>query len=291
MKIIIIAILIIFVLCYWCRSNDNDTFEQFHESSELSSELNGSFPRIIFQTWKSKTIIPENMKKWSSTWKKFHPNYKYILWDDEDNRNFIKKFYPWFLPKYDSYDVMIKRADAIRYFFLYHYGGIYVDMDFECLKNLDELLKKNKESNVVLGKMSEKDHPNNIPNAIMISKPRHEFWLYVFKELLLQDSKGQTEQTTGPILLKDSIKSYKNRQTGTDKDVINIRKLLDSSKLSPISTSTKITILDPVYFYPIDWTNESHQKKMRLPVLKGKKLDVKRMFPNSYAVTFWAHSW
>ena len=78
-------------------------------------------PRRIFQTWKSKTDIPENMSYWQSTWRKHNPDYVYQLWDDEDNRNFIKEYYPWFLEKYDSYDVMIKRADAIRYFYLYHY--------------------------------------------------------------------------------------------------------------------------------------------------------------------------
>ena len=52
--------------------------------------IDTGFPKRIFQTWKSKTDIPENMNKWSESWKKYHPDYLYELWDDEDNRNFLK---------------------------------------------------------------------------------------------------------------------------------------------------------------------------------------------------------
>ena len=37
--------------------------------------------------------------------------------------------YPWFLEDWDGYEFPIQRADAIRYFVLAHYGGIYIDLD------------------------------------------------------------------------------------------------------------------------------------------------------------------
>jgi len=42
--------------------------------------------------------------------------------------------YPWFLETWDSYPFPIERADAIRYFALVHYGGIYIDLDDVRLK-------------------------------------------------------------------------------------------------------------------------------------------------------------
>jgi len=39
------------------------------------------------------------------------------------------KEYPWFLETFDSYPYNIERADVIRYFALYHFGGIYLDLD------------------------------------------------------------------------------------------------------------------------------------------------------------------
>jgi len=37
--------------------------------------------------------------------------------------------YPWFLETFDGYVYPIQRADAIRYFVLYYFGGIYIDLD------------------------------------------------------------------------------------------------------------------------------------------------------------------
>jgi mannosyltransferase OCH1-like enzyme len=37
--------------------------------------------------------------------------------------------YPWFLETFDGYVYPIQRADAIRYFVLHHFGGIYIDLD------------------------------------------------------------------------------------------------------------------------------------------------------------------
>ncbi len=55
------------------------------------------------------------------------------LWTDEQSRNFIAAEYPWFLETFDGYKYPIQRADSIRYFVLAHYGGIYIDLDDECI--------------------------------------------------------------------------------------------------------------------------------------------------------------
>jgi mannosyltransferase OCH1-like enzyme len=51
------------------------------------------------------------------------------LWTDELSMEFIAREYPWFLETFQNYPYPIQRADAIRYFVLAHYGGIYIDLD------------------------------------------------------------------------------------------------------------------------------------------------------------------
>lgn len=92
-------------------------------------------PRIIHQTWKTKDV-PSPLDQLPQTWKEYLPNWEYILWTDEMNREFVCKHFPDFLEKYDTYPCNIQRADAIRYLLLKVYGGLYVDMDFECLENI-----------------------------------------------------------------------------------------------------------------------------------------------------------
>lgn len=66
---------------------------------------------------------------------------QYILWTDKSARELIESEYPWFLPVYDSYPYNIQRADAIRYFVLHKYGGIYMDLDIGCARPMDPLLR------------------------------------------------------------------------------------------------------------------------------------------------------
>ncbi|MGH7046836.1 MAG: glycosyltransferase, partial [Stellaceae bacterium] len=107
-----------------------------------------SIPRSIFQTWKSKTDIPAKFSHWQSTFDRINPDFRHIVWDDDDNRQFIASYYEWFLPIYDSYPREIYRVDAVRYFYLYTFGGIYADMDTECLRPLAPLLGR---GDVLLG--------------------------------------------------------------------------------------------------------------------------------------------
>ena len=231
-----------------------------------------TFPKIIFQTWKSKTDIPANMEYWSSTWKKNHPDYKYILWDDADNRTFVKKYFAGFLPTYDSYDKEIKRADAIRYMFLYKYGGIYADMDFESLKPLDKLLDEYACYDILLGSIRSSWKPwhmrNNIPNAIMISKPANAFWLHVLQAMQERAGKAkEVEEETGPMVLKDVYEKMR--------------------------WEFNMCVLYPEILYPISWITEQGTRKDALlatdmPALTEEML---AKYPKSYAVTYWAHSW
>ena len=57
-----------------------------------------------------------------------------LLHTDADNRAFIAREFPKYLGLYDGYDTHIKRVDAVRYFLLYRYGGVYMDLDMTCLR-------------------------------------------------------------------------------------------------------------------------------------------------------------
>ncbi|KAI3572432.1 nucleotide-diphospho-sugar transferase, partial [Fusarium oxysporum f. sp. albedinis] len=88
-------------------------------------------PRILHQTTKSETI-PAIWVDSQESCLKAYANYEYKLWTDNKARGFLEAEYPWFLSTWDNYPFPIQRADAIRYFVLYHYGGLYLDMDTVC---------------------------------------------------------------------------------------------------------------------------------------------------------------
>ena len=96
-------------------------------------------PKIIHQTWKDENI-PEKWKKAQQDWLNLHPGWEYMLWTDKKIREYISTRHPDYLALHDSYEYPIQRADMIRYFVLYDYGGVYCDMDMYPMKNIEPYL-------------------------------------------------------------------------------------------------------------------------------------------------------
>ena len=123
-------------------------------------------PRIIHQTWKTD-MLPA---KWASVREecaKMMPDYEYMLWTDQSSREFIEREYSWFLPTFDSYPYNIQRADAIRYFVLHKFGGVYMDLDIGCRRRLDPLLR----FDVIVPKTI----PVGVSNDLMFAVPGHPY--------------------------------------------------------------------------------------------------------------------
>lgn len=257
-----------------------------------------SCPKIIFQTWKSRSDIPDNYRYWRDTFLSHNPDHAVILWDDDDNRRFIAESFPWFLRTYDSYPSEIYRADAVRYFFLFQYGGLYADMDTECLKPVDETTEH---GDVILCRMgTDCAFPHSLPNAVMASRPGQIFWLHVMR-LMLEAREGAApgrhygpEEMTGPILLKRAFDQFSKLNSASAwASVRLIRDRLEPEQRRILSHGS-IQLLSPRAWYPLDWTNPVH-KLLRGQLLSRRQLlppDVARsLFPRSAVVTYWSHSW
>ena len=157
--------------------------------------MNFNIPKIIHQTWKDK-ILPEWSIKYNNSWKNDYPDWELRLYDDNDNDNFIKENYPDYLYFYNKLPHKIQKIDLIRIFYLYHYGGMYIDLDFESIKNIDSLFNMihEKKANSILdynniGLILSEEWPESyntgsLSNAIMISKKNHPFWLCCIHEII-----------------------------------------------------------------------------------------------------------
>ncbi|CBQ71693.1 related to SUR1-required for mannosylation of sphingolipids [Sporisorium reilianum SRZ2] len=161
-------------------------------------------PRIIHQTWKDEHLPP----RWQAIRDEcaaMHPDYEYMLWTDADSRKFIAQHYHWFLPVFDAYPYPIQRADAIRYFVLHHYGGIYMDLDIGCLRRFDPLLR----FEVVLPKTI----PVGVSNDVMLSAKAHPFMDQLIHNLITFNHQYLTNYptvmfSTGPMFVSASYGLY-----------------------------------------------------------------------------------
>lgn len=130
---------------------------------------------------------------------------KYMLWTDAGSREFIAKYYPWFLDNFDDYTYPIQRADAIRYFVLHHYGGVYLDLDVGCLRPLDPLL--------VYPVILPKTIPVGVSNDLMFAEKGHPFLAQTIHNLVTFDHSWILNYptvmfSTGPMFLSAQYGLY-----------------------------------------------------------------------------------
>ena len=94
----------------------------------LKEDMN-FIPKIIHQIWIGPKKRPDI---WMDTFKidyiKKNPDYKYILWNEENIDPLFEDF-PIYKQVYNLERSYNGKSDILRYLILYVHGGIYVDAD------------------------------------------------------------------------------------------------------------------------------------------------------------------
>ena len=222
-----------------------------------------TIPRIIHQTWKTHDI-PAKWRRLQLTWRELHPKWEYRFWTDEDIRAFIDQHYSWFLPIYDAYPASISRVDSFRYFVVNHFGGVYVDLDFECIRPIDELLDGKE---LVLG-LEPPEHTTSpsvrtrgldqiVCNAFLASVPGHPFWEHVFR-YLVKFQQAPVLDAASVFMLTHAYMEYPNRE--------------------------KLSLIPSELLYPVT-KEEAHNGKLTSEQIRARGAG------KAFAIHYWHGSW
>jgi len=138
-----------------------------HLGGLSSTSRSVKIPKEIMQTWKS-AVIPKHWAPSQKSIKTLMPTWSYTLMTDDDNLKFVETYFPDFVFYFKGFEYPIQRADAIRYMWLYVKGGIYIDLDLELVKPLDDLFYEDKDLYVVKSSIM----PNVYTNACIGAKSR-----------------------------------------------------------------------------------------------------------------------
>lgn len=98
-----------------------------------------TIPLTIHQIWLGGGEPPPECKDCMETWKALHPEWEYRLWSDDDAEGEIEASCPSLLQPYQQAGNPAEKSDLLRLALVLRHGGLYVDVDFECLKQLDSL--------------------------------------------------------------------------------------------------------------------------------------------------------
>jgi mannosyltransferase OCH1-like enzyme len=207
--------------------NDPDglTFLQeklFSFSKEAKQRM--KIPRIIHQIYEDPAGPPDDLLSIAETWKEKMPDWEYRFWGKKEMEDFMENEFPDFLPTYRGYLFNVQRWDAIRYLILYKIGGLYVDLDYECIRPLDVLMS---DSTCCMGMeptVNSKFHNRKliVGNALMASVSGHPYMKAIIEDMKSNSSayldrtdSGQVMETTGPFMTTRVYEELKKKKTVT----------------------------------------------------------------------------
>lgn len=143
-----------------------------------NNHIHPKIPQIIHQIYEDLAGPPPSLVEISQSWKELNPDWEYRFWNKNDIETFLKTYYPEFIPAYNAFPHNVQRWDAIRYLILYKFGGLYVDMDYECTENITPILCN---TECAMGLEPEahafRIHvPYIVGNAFMATVPEHPYF-------------------------------------------------------------------------------------------------------------------
>lgn len=122
-------------------------------------------PKTINYFWFGKSEMPDIFYKCIASWKKYCPDYEIKRWDES---NFDISISNYMLEAYSQKKYAFV-SDYARFYILEKYGGIYLDVDVELLKNIDDLLSLDAFTGI--------ENNSNLvaPGLILASQPHNKF--------------------------------------------------------------------------------------------------------------------
>ncbi|KAJ5358656.1 uncharacterized protein N7496_011069 [Penicillium cataractarum] len=174
--------------------------------------------------------IPDKWVESQRSCKEVYAEWEYKLGTDESARAFLSAEYSWFLDIWDNYAFPIQRADSIRYFVLYHYGGIYLDMDTWCNQTLP---MHQLESDMGMHhSLFQSTQPTGVTNDFLITSDKHPAYeaaiakLPMFNAITHFWAEWQPYCaimiSAGPIFLTMVLKEYLLEQPSLPSSTVNV---------------------------------------------------------------------
>lgn len=95
-------------------------------------------PKVIHYCWFGGKPLPELAQKCIASWRKFLPDYEIKEWNEHN--------FDVFQTTYSAEAYLLKKyahvSDYVRFWVLYHEGGIYFDTDVELIRPIDDILSR-----------------------------------------------------------------------------------------------------------------------------------------------------
>lgn len=166
-----------------------------------------AIPRVLHQIGPAAEV-PPHLAGLQESWERHNPGIPVRYWSDADLDAFVAAEAPEFLAIYRGYPRGIFRADLGRYLLLRQFGGIYADLDCQCLRPLDSLLAGRSfviaaepQEHSSLPAVRERGLGRILCPSFLASVPGHPFWETVLRAIVEHRHEPDVLDATGAFLL------------------------------------------------------------------------------------------
>jgi alpha 1,6-mannosyltransferase len=225
-----IARIVIFALCFIMIMYDllytSETHNKLFTLSNIfqmnaANRKQMNIPRNIIQT--AKSIL---QPRFPSSFERLNPYHTYMFFTDAQAEEFVRQHMPPdIIHAYEIMPLPVLKADYFRYIAIYVLGGVYSDIDTECLRPIDKWADHHSNVSFIVGVEAEgpiwKTHvarPLQLCQWTFASMPKHPILKRMIDNIAKQTDKfidGKLNISvvldwTGPGLWTDTIFDYIN---------------------------------------------------------------------------------
>lgn len=175
--------------------------DQCRDIGPRSGDYHGqvNIPLILHYTQccDNRTLWDWRHRAMEQTWKRLFekkPDWRLQFWSDTNMHLFMWKVVPkhpeiaWFSKVWEQLPTKIQKIDAVRYAWLYVYGGIYADMDVDFKADPKRLFPG---ADLLLPQISPKHtydeakgkYGPHVGNWLMASTAHHPFWIHMMRHI------------------------------------------------------------------------------------------------------------
>ncbi|KAG8624086.1 hypothetical protein KVT40_009062 [Elsinoe batatas] len=184
---------------------DYDLDHLANGTSMIARKIHFIWFKNLYDDASRPSHIPTTGSNAPTECRKSNANFEIIIWNSTAARNLLVDHYAWFIPTYDNYHYPIQRVDAFKYFVLWHFGGIYMDLDITCRRSLEPL--------VHFPAWFPKAQPFGVNNDLMATRKHHPIMRRMIESLYSRDKSLIFPYltifwSTGPQFTSDMVKTW-----------------------------------------------------------------------------------
>ena len=235
-------------------------------------------PKIIHYCWFGGNQLPLDAQKYIASWKEYLPGYEIREWNES---NFNINCCPYVYEAYQAKKYAFV-SDYVRFYVLYHYGGIYFDTDVEIIRNMDHIITvgnfmgfekslATQQTNTITGKGALGINPGIGLGMVQGVDIVHEILCFYESKEHFAVEDGTVVDYTTEIFKRHGLVDDHKLQKVADVSIYPADFFCPMDSTTGITTITKNTV--SIHHYSCSWIDHNTMN-WRLHVLKNKLISL-----------------